>query len=126
MVTDHPHCPKHPGSLSGQGPAGESSVTPWFSGSLNQTLAEPHFLQLLCAAFSSSAHLAECSDHVRFVAPGQCIQPIGGHGWWHLGHHDHKHSANGDVLTKTLDLKVAHKSCSTLGPSDTKNWQQID
>ena len=32
---------------------------PWVSGSPNQTLAEPQFLQLLCVAFSSSAHLAE-------------------------------------------------------------------
>ena len=38
-------------------------------------------------------------------------QPIGGHGWWHLGHHDQKRSANGGLLTKSLGLKVAHKSC---------------
>ena len=36
-----------------------SPRTPWVSGSPNQTLAEPQFLQLLCVALSSSAHLAE-------------------------------------------------------------------
>ena len=33
-----------------------SCSTPWVSGSPNQTSDEPHFLQLLCAVFSSSAH----------------------------------------------------------------------
>ena len=32
---------------------------PWVSASPNETLGEPHFLQLLCAAFSSRAHLAD-------------------------------------------------------------------
>ena len=59
----------------------------------------------------TSCWMVLCYDHGRFVPPGQGIQPIGGHGWWHLGHHDQKHSANGGVLTKTLDLKVSHKSC---------------
>ena len=36
-----------------------TSYAPWVSGSPNQTSAEPHFLQILCAAFSSSAHLAD-------------------------------------------------------------------
>ena len=54
-------------------------------------------------------------DLGRFVPSGQGIQPIGGHGWWHLGHHDQKHSANGGVLTKSLDLEVVHKSCRQKG-----------
>ena len=46
-------------------------------------------------------------------------EKIGGHGWWHLGHHDQKHSTNVGVLTKSLDLnfrlKVAHKMCRQKG-----------
>ena len=56
--------------------------------------------------------------HVHVMIMGglyQCIQPIGSHGQWHLGHHDQKHSANGGVLTKSLDLKVAHKGCRQKG-----------
>ena len=37
-------------------------------------------------------------DHGTFVPPAQGIWPIGSHEWWHLGHHDQKHSDNGGVL----------------------------
>ena len=52
---------------------------------------------------SSTAH----QKRLSLLRVPQCA--MGGHGWWHLGHHDQKHSANGGVLTKSLDLKVAHK-----------------
>ena len=51
---------------------GAGAGPPWVSGSPNQSLGEPVFLQLLCAAFSSRAHLAEW--YYFMIMGGLCHQ----------------------------------------------------
>ena len=58
--------------MAAQAAPGDPLSSPWVSGSPNQTLAEPKFLQLLCAAFSSSAHLAEW--YYVLIMGGLCHQ----------------------------------------------------